>query len=339
MDAPTREYFDIEVDSPPELVDNLTARAEPHQLVSRKTRHYTFVCSHITEEIYMANYPQYADWARPNSPVTGVDGFYLASNVKDCLNHKISKTTSPPNPTGTPYFAMEHIYEGNWIVNFLRDLVDSEKVGCQEMKDIFFQEGISTNNARADSWIKAIMASLGSTVNQNLLVFLRQNINGAKYRIFLEGNDIIDEQRSWRPAAPTAKLEKLAVVGRAMDYLHQDDVGKKLKATAEKVEATLEALVAAAKNNEDLKKALGKYAEPGKLAKKHRAWLSTFMSERNEVARTSMMRWASEAYDTIDPTTPGHKRPTGAAITDPTHKSLDAWQTKAPVGFDVAAWL
>jgi hypothetical protein len=296
----------------------------------------------------MADYPTYTDLLKPSSNIS-VDDFYQGADVNNCLNHDIAHTTSPPSPIGTPYFAAEHIYEGNWILNFFLHLHDSEKIGCQEMRDIFFAPNQGAGVGRAPvkgeengkKWVQDIMAGLASSQNSQLLVFLRQNINGAKFRIFMDGNNIIEES-VWKNAKPNEKMEKIATVGRAMDYLHQDDIGRKLKKTAENVEAALDQIVAAAASNPQLATALGKYAKKGALAKKHRQWVSSFVSSRNDVARTSIRRWASEASVQVEATLPGTPRatPTPArAHTDPTLSFLDVLQTAPPKGFDHGKWL
>ncbi|KAF2793535.1 hypothetical protein K505DRAFT_375265 [Melanomma pulvis-pyrius CBS 109.77] len=322
MDASTLEYFAIEADAPSSNEEHRKRFA---------TREYTYVCKSITKIVTMARYPQFSD--RIAAPHVTVSEFFQAVDATNCLDHAVTTTGNPPNPSniGTPFFAMEHIYEGNWILNFLRYLHESENISCDDMASIFFAPA-STNNA-GDTWIQAIMESLGSTVNQDLLVFLRQNINGAKHRIFEDGNNIIEEAK-FRNAKPTEKLARIATVGRALDYLAQPAVGSKLKKTAEKVEETLNALVAAIAASQDAGK-LGDLASGDKLAKKHRKWLHSFMSSRNGVATRSVKRWASEASEELDKTTPGQPRATKVGRhTEPTLSFLQALQTQPPSGFN-----
>jgi phage anti-repressor protein len=334
MDSLSREHYEIEVEAMPDPTDNLTARALQHRGLQKReaSREYTYICSTVvTEVIRMAKYPTFTDYTRANFPCS-VDRFYEGEKTADCLNHKISFATTPPAPIGTPYFAMEHIYEGNWIVNFLRELVDNESVACDEIQNIFFEPN---RGGSGDKWIKEIMASLGSTQNQDLLVFLRQNLNSAKYRIFMDGNDIIGDD-TWRTAVENKNmLEKIATVGRAMDYLEKDDVGERLKKTVIKIEETLNKLVDAAESNEDLKKALGKYAKKGLLADKHRDWLSKFMASRNAHAQTQISKWASTASTLIFT---GTATPTSGKPLE-TWKSLSKWQHNPADGFNASKWL
>jgi hypothetical protein len=327
MDGPTKEYFDLEVEGPPPADTNLTRRA---------SREYTYTCSHVTEVVVMADYPTFSNWLEPSSSIS-IPHFYLASDTADCLNYQISSTSSPPNPVGTPLFAMEHIYEGNWILQFLRHLESSSGLDCDEIKTVLFDKNLGPTANTA--WITTLMAALGSTQNQHLLVFLRQNINGVKYRIFdAEHNNNIIGADTWKDASPKAKLEKMAVVGRAMDYLHQDEISRRVKESAESVEQALEDIAAAARaqGNDELKEALGDWAEQGKLKNEHREWLSSFMESRNGFAQTKMMSWASEASVLFDPT------PTlqpGQTHADKTLAHLAALQTAPPEGFVASKWL
>lgn len=232
---------------------------------------------------------------------------------------------------------MEHIYEGNWILQFLRHLESdsTETLACGDIKTVFFNETLGPNGDTP--WIKTVMAALGSTENQHLLVFLRQNINSAKHRIFdAKTNNNIIADDTWKNASPKEKLEKLAVVGRAMDYMGQTQIGRIVKESAESVEKALDAIVAAAQENDDLKGALGGWADEGTLKKEHRQWLSKFVVGRNGFAQTKMMRWASEASELLNPTStliPGQTH------TDKTLAFLAALQTAPPEGFVATRWL
>jgi hypothetical protein len=327
MDSHTEEYFAIEVDGPPPTHSNLTERA---------TRKLKYTCAHITEIVYMAEYPKYSNWLEPTSSIN-IDHFYLAEDTADCLNYKISSTSSPPNPVGTPAFAMEHIYEGNWITQFLGHLEKSSALPCSDIQSVFFDKNLGPS--AGTPWITSLMAALGSTQNQHLLVFLRQNINGAKYRIFdAEHNNNIIGDDKWKNADKHEKLELMAVVGRAMDYMHQSEIGRRVKESAESVEKVLEDIASAARaqGNDDLKAALGNWAAQGKLKSEHRQWLSSFMESRNAFAQTKMMDWAKEASAAFDPT------PTlqpGETHTDKTLATLAELQKTAPEGFVASAWL
>lgn len=282
----------------------------------------------------MAKYPRFSDYKNPSFSCS-VDRFYEGEDVSDCLNHKISFATTPPSPVGTPVFAMEHIYEGNWILGFFRELEKDQDIECGDIKDIFFSDKRGAPQGADDKWIREIMASLGSTQNQDLLVFLRQNINEAKNRMFTDGNDVIADD-TFKAAMKNGQMfNRIATVGRAMDYMGQDDVAERLKQTAIKVEAALDQLAAAAQTNEELKKALGKYAQKGVLAKKHRTWLSTFLASRNTHVQTQISKWASSASTMIFT---GTATPTAGKPLE-TWKSLSKWQSHPQAGFQASVYL
>lgn len=183
----------------------------------------------------MAEYPQLADWKKAGSSLS-ISEFYYAKNTDDCLNHQIAVTnTEPPASAGTGVMATEHIYEGNWILNFLRmlDNTNADASGdtnpngltCDMMHDLFFTEShqIPASNP-ASTWAQALMESLGSAANDDLLVFLRQNINKRKHLIFAESNIIADN--TFKSASSLDKLKKMVVVGRALSYLSKPNIGK-----------------------------------------------------------------------------------------------------------------
>ncbi|KAF2273388.1 uncharacterized protein EI97DRAFT_155832 [Westerdykella ornata] len=100
-DRPTREYFAVEVEGGSDFESNST------ELRKRETREYTYTCSHITETVTMAPYPAFRNWKTQRSKK--ITEFYLASDTGDCLNHGISKTSSPASPVPTGDYAMEHV--------------------------------------------------------------------------------------------------------------------------------------------------------------------------------------------------------------------------------------
>jgi hypothetical protein len=320
MDASTREYFDIEV-----AADHINNNKR-HQYQRRfNTRKYTYVCKHVTQIVTMASYPQFSDRVALPRSIT-VSEFFQAVNPTNCLNHEVMTTGNPPNPVDVKgsVFVMEHVYEGHWILNFLRYLQVSEDIDCDDMDTIFFTP--ATTNNDGVTWAQAIMESLGSTKNQDLLVFLRQNINGAKHRIFEDGNNIIGSE-GFHAASLTDKLGKIAIVGRALDYLSHPSVGEKLLATAENIERTLDALV----SSPDAKSRLGTVAEGDNLKEKHRKWLHSFMKSRNSFATKQMKEWASVASEEIVKTMP--RQASKTRHTEPTLNFLQALQTDSPKGF------
>jgi hypothetical protein len=330
MNAATREYFDIEV-----AVESNNKRL-PYQK-RFDTRTYTYVCKHVTKTVTMASYPQFRDYTALPHIVT-VSEFFQAVNPTNCLDHAVTTTANPSNSAG-PHkatFSMEHIYEGNWILNFLRHLQQTEDLDCSDMETLFFT-ATTTNNA-GKMWVQALMESLDSRTNQDMLVFLRQNINGAKFRIFNDGDSIIAAE-GFDAASSVDKLAKIAIVGRALDYLAHPSIGKKLLATAQSVEDTLNAL--AAQNPEGL---LGPLAEKGVLEKKHREWLHGFMSTRNAFATLQIQEWASAASEQILKTMERHATTTVGAQasktrhTEPTLKFLQELQDEPPNGFDAGTW-
>lgn len=337
MDAPTREYFAIEQEGIPDSTTNATLN-----LLKRATRLYKYVCGAAAFPISMAEYPTYK--SRTDKPhIVTVSDWYQAANPTDCLNHKITTTAAnPPTSSHTnPIFAAEHVYEGNWVVNFLRFLHESEGIACEDMKALFFTPAANQTNNTGATWAQALMESLGSQTNQHLLVFLRQNINGAKFRIFMDGNDIIAE-KGFKDAAARGKMERVAVVGRALDYLAQPHVGSILEDTAKKVEETLDALATAAAASSELKGKLGELEKGGKLKRKHRSWLNGFLESRNKVATRSVKRWASEASEAYETETPGLPRSTDSAgrvhHSDKTLSFMQALQTDPPRGFNAAKY-
>lgn len=328
-DEPTREYFAIEADyTVPDSTTNATLA-----LLKRATRIYKFVCGDDLYKISMAEYPTFKTYTDKPGIVTGINGFYQAADSTDCLNHKIT-TTAAPAAAVKPKFAAEHIYEGNWMVNFLRFLHEKEGFSCPDMKALFFTAD-ATNNA-GTTWAQALMESLGSQVNQNLLVFLRQNINGAKFRIFMDDNDMIAEE-PFQADKASGKMERIATMGRAIDYMAQPQIGSIVLDTAKSVEETLNELAKAAAESDALKGKL-KHLESGtKLASKHRDWLNGFMQTRNAIATDSMKRWASQASDAYETETPGLPRSTvdGTVVHgDKTLEFLQALQTAPPTGFN-----
>jgi hypothetical protein len=326
MDAPTREYFDIEV-----AADNIN-KNKRHQYQKRfSTRKYTYVCKHVTRIVTMASYPKFSDRIALPQSIT-VSEFFQAANPTNCLNHEVMTTGNPPNPAEVKgsVFSMEHVYEGHWILKFLRYLQVSEDIDCDDMDTIFFKP--ATTNNDGVTWAQALMESLGSTKNQELLVFLRQNINGAKHRIFEDGNNIIGSQ-GFKAASPIDKLGKIAIVGRALDYMSHPSVGEKLLATAENIERTLDALV----SSPDAKGKLGDIAEGDNLKEKHRKWLHSFMKSRNSFAIKQMKGWASAASMDIVKTMSGQASRT--SHTEPTLSFLQALQTDSLDGFSAEKYV
>lgn len=190
---------------------------------------------------------------------------------------------------------MEHIYEGVWIVHFLTYLSSVEKIPCDVLERLFFTEwhrpGESTPQP---AWIKELMASLGSTQNQNDLVFLWADINGAKYRIFDIDNDIIREKGTNGFASINAhsKIKRIATVGRVMAYMQHHEIGEKLLSTAQNIERTLADIIANLQNfiQEPQLSMMGRLKDSGVLVARHRKWLNGFLGERNDLAITSMSR-------------------------------------------------
>jgi hypothetical protein len=287
-----------------------------------------------------APFPQFTDLTRAGTISVSVSDFYQAHNSADCLDHRITHaTTLPPLSSGQAkyQFEMEHIYEGAWISNFLSWLEKTEKIPCTDMHDIFFTPR-STNNAGA-SWAQALMHSLGSTTNQADLVFLWKYENGMK-RLLFSDNDIIASTR-WRTSDAEWKIKKIATVGRAMAYMGEPDIGAKLLDSAKRVEATLNAMVASLPAA--TLERLGDLGEADEMARRHRRWLNGFMVSRNEVARTSMSSWASEASKEFVKSSPA------AAVASASDASrarewtrttslLWALQTEPPRGFDGAKY-
>lgn len=327
--------MEVDGDGLPDTKTNATA----HYLFKRATRFYKWVCDGDKPlTVTMAQYPTYN--SRTNNPhAITISGWYQAKDSGDCLNHGITTTAANPPPNGNPIFAAEHIYEGNWIVNFLKHLHDKEHLTCPDMKALFFSD-TTTNNA-GKTWVQAMMESLGSNVNQDLMVFLKQNINGAKFRMFMDGNDIIGE-RDFTNDKAKEKMEKMAVVGRAIDYMAEPHIGDILLDTAKKVEDTLNHMAAAVAADANLKGKL-KHLESGTtLAKLHRSWLNDFMSARNAVATKSMIRWAEMASKAYEKENPGSPRTTDAHgkvnHADKTLKFLQALQTAPPKGFNAGKY-
>jgi hypothetical protein len=220
-----------------------------------------------------------------------------------------------------PLYQMEHIYEANWIPRFLKDLPRSSDLNCADIKRLFFTE-TKTSIGVNTTWAQALMQSLGSTVNQDDLVFLWNDINRVKNVIFDDG-DVIAKQRwdahVWTAGkkvethSPEWRLNKIATIGRAMDYMAQGNVGKKLLLTVERVEKTLDALVVTLEG--DNKKAAGY------LSGLHRKWFNENMSSRTRKLVGDMKRWASDASRSFTEATP---RPVVASVTG----RLEQWERR-----------
>ncbi|KAF2735733.1 hypothetical protein EJ04DRAFT_575886 [Polyplosphaeria fusca] len=349
MDAMTRDYFGIEIeeDDEDDEPSNLTVRAYPFHLQRRatrlSTRKYTFVCGDdVSRKFRMAYYPTTGNVVK-NPSKYNIPLWYQAATSTDCIEHEVTKTMDTPpgyptNDIGPPHeiFAAEHIYEGVFILNFLNHLHTSESLSCSAIDKLFFTP--TTTNNKGKNWAMALMESLGSATNLNDLVFLRQNINGAKARILDDNNNIIGHE-VFRAAPGTQKLELMAVAGRALSYLSQPAIGALMRDTAARVEDTLDALVAfaASAENTEYATALGKFTQAGALAATHRASLSGFVRSRNSVARKSMSSWAKVASTELAATTTGEAH----VLKDRsrTMEFLGALQTAPPRGFDVAAYL
>jgi hypothetical protein len=285
-----------------------------------------FTCdAGFTTRLKMASYPQLKDHVNPTVAVRVTD-YYHASQSTNCLNHQITHVPTAPmwqkGEPDKPLYQMEHIYEANWIPRFLKDLPRSSGLNCADIKRIFFSE-TTTNIGVSTTWAQALMESLGSTINQDDLVFLWDDINRVKNVIFDDG-DVIAKQRwdahVWTVGkkkkvethSPEWRLNKIATIGRAMDYMAQGNVGKKLLMTVERVEKTLDALVATlGKDDKD---------KAGDLGGLHRRWFNENMSSRNRKLVGDMKKWASDVSRSFTEATP---RPVVASVTG----RLEEWES------------
>jgi hypothetical protein len=308
-------------DDLPLSANNRTARS----LFRRGQRNIAFKCEDdfdFTTKLEVPAYPSFNDRTKTTVAVKVTD-YYAAADPTNCLNHQITHETAiPAHITGTPkpLYQMEHIYEANWVARFLRDLTESSGLGCKDVKRIFFDT--PTNDPLASNWAQALMESLGSAINQDDLVFLWDDINRAKAVIFGPG-DIIAKDRwaasEWYNGKGTTtihdaswRVNKIATIGRAMDYMAQPAVGTKLLLTVSRIERTLKTLNAKL-SGPDL-------AMAGNLALHHRNWFNRTMAERNVFAAGEMSRWAKDASATFVGETP---KEVAASVTE----RLDKWES------------
>ncbi|KAF2762813.1 hypothetical protein EJ05DRAFT_506488 [Pseudovirgaria hyperparasitica] len=234
--------------------------------------------------------------------------WFSAKATDDCTDYKVAHAmvAPPKDPGAAEMFNTEHIYEGNWLREFITSLQDV--MTCTDIQDVFF-DVTPTAPFQSANWAQALMSSIGTETNADFMVMLTNTLNGAKALVFnddLSKGIIADRKLTSRDTVkypPEWKLGAIANLGRVQEYMADDSQRTKMKATADSIEKTLRDMVS---NLPQAKlELMGKYKDAETLAKAHRTWLQRHILKGNIKAITGMIHAAklvAPSFSSSDPT-------------------------------------
>jgi hypothetical protein len=109
---------------------------------------------------------------------------YKPESKDDCTNYEVIPT-GDTDVTEKGY-ATEHIYEAKWVTRYLEAI--AEEVGnCDVMKTLFFNDAFKPEHLPTpkdeNTWAGALMSSIGTKRNTDLMVYLDQDVNQVKFAV------------------------------------------------------------------------------------------------------------------------------------------------------------
>jgi hypothetical protein len=110
---------------------------------------------------------------------------YKPESELDCTNYKMKDTGE--TAVAKKGYNTEHIYEANWISRYL-EAVAQKVEDCNVIKTLFFNnntfkpEQLPTPKDE-NTWAGALMSSIGTKKNTNLMVYLDSKVNVMKYSV------------------------------------------------------------------------------------------------------------------------------------------------------------
>ncbi|KAF2185677.1 hypothetical protein K469DRAFT_750369 [Zopfia rhizophila CBS 207.26] len=252
-----------------------------------------------------------------------IEPAFLPADDKDCINYDVVGT--PIRPVGSHSWATEHIYEANWIVDFLVDLA-KETDNCTAISALFLNgdfkpQSLPTPTKQTD-WAGALMSSIGTKLNTHLMVYFDQSLNNLKYSVFQANALISNDRFDAAPGGFPTKMSLIASIARVQKYMTEKEITKKMQITADTIETTLRRFFSAASTstNQDVKNAFEvlkkKFATEEKLAAHHREYLKGVVDKGSKQAVTRIQELAQRLSKSVGTATQTYSAAHVSRMTD-----------------------
>lgn len=213
--------------------------------------------------------------------------FYDDRDQKSCTDFRVS-SYSKSQRSGKGQYATEHVYELNFIKEFLEflrngeyhDTVKEDRTkyagfSCSDLTDTFF---FSTTGSQV---IDQIMAELGNRDKTDRLAILFKDINGMEFRALArEARSSIVASSTWTKSTWREKYAHLKKVGGVGSYMMTGEIEKMF--------------VSASNGVYDV---LGKTDKKWNLQARYSLWMDHLIKSYNEGMKSFLQKSAKELYD------------------------------------------